>query len=307
MLAVSQEAHTKNRIAQQFSRAAPRYDSVANIQGEIAQDAIDLLSKFAPKGMPTLLDIGSGTGRNSPELIKHCDNLLALDIAFGMLAFSKQKYAKQSCSTQQVTQLSPQHQPSLSWLQADAEQLPLQNAAVDGVFSSMVLQWCQNQTQVMQEIARVLKQGGKSVLAIMTEDSFHELNHSWQQLDKGKHVNDFAAVKVWQKAALNQGLEVECQVKQYVTWHDGIRPLLASIKSIGANVVIPNETSEALSLRKTPMNRTILQQLESLYRQTFSNSSDISNSSNNSIISNSSNNGQLPLTYQVCYLVCKKI
>ncbi len=271
MLAARQYSHTKSKIAKQFSRAAENYDCAANVQADIAQDALALLPQYAAN----LLDIGAGTGRNSPYLLQHCDHLFALDIAFGMLDYSRRQYAlNDTCN-----------KTSIFWLQGDAEHLPLQNNSIDGVFSSMVLQWCQDRQRVMSELHRVMVSGGLSVLAIMVEDSFSELTSSWQRVDSAKHVNDFACAEDWAHAAREQGLDVTCEIKPYVTWHTDIRALLASIKSIGANVVVDSTTSNE---HKTALNRKVLQRLDAEYRKKFL------------------NNGQLPLTYQVCYLQCRK-
>ncbi|MGJ8678968.1 methyltransferase domain-containing protein [Paraglaciecola sp.] len=256
----------KGKIARQFSRAAEQYDNDAHVQELIAQDAFSYISQHAD----TLLDIGCGTGRNSQVLTQYCEHLMALDLAFGMVSYAQKSISK---ATSQI-----------SWLQGDAEYLPLQNRSVNSVFSSMVLQWCNDQNQVMAEISRVLKPQGKAILAIMCEGSFVELNQSWRQLDKHKHVNDFASVKRWQSAALQQGLKVTYEVKPYVTWHADLRGLLASIKSIGANVVLPTQESDG----KKRFNRHTLQNLETVYSDLFA------------------QHGQLPLTYQVCYLQCEK-
>ncbi|MCF2949756.1 methyltransferase domain-containing protein [Paraglaciecola aquimarina] len=256
----------KSRIAQQFSRAAKSYDSAAKVQLDIATDALDLV--IGSTG--TLLDIGCGTGRNSPALANKCERLIALDLAFGMLSYAQSNSAVDGHNT--------------SWLQGDAEHLPIQNYSVDRLFSSMVLQWCGDQHKVMSEVNRVLTNGGQAVLAIMCDGSFSQLNQSWLHLDKNKHVNDFAKAQVWQQAGLAQGLKVKVSKKQYVTWHADLRQLLSSIKAIGANVVLPKQEGSGLKR----FNRHTLQNLETVYHELFA------------------ENGQLPLTYQVCYLQCIK-
>ncbi|WP_158967633.1 methyltransferase domain-containing protein [Paraglaciecola sp. L3A3] len=258
----------KSRIAQQFSRAAKSYDSAADVQQKIAQDAMALLSA----GGHNLLDIGCGTGRNIPLLAAKSHRIYGLDLAFGMLSYA-----------QQNKQIKDKN---VHWLQGDAEHLPLASQSVDRVFSSMVLQWCHHPELVVAEINRVLSSGSEAVLAIMCDGSFTQLNHSWQQLDNIKHVNDFASAQIWHEAALKQGLQVQLSTKKYDTWYANLRQLLASIKCIGANIVLPNEQTQ-LVVQK-PFNRHILQNLETVYQELFA------------------ENTQLPLTYQVCLLHCIK-
>lgn len=268
----------KSRIAKQFSRAASTYNSAANVQLNIAQDAMNYL----PDSVQTILDIGCGTGRNSQALAKKCSQLIGLDLAFGMLSFAKQYNTHLPVDT--------------LWLQGDADHLPLQNDSVETVFSSMVLQWCNQPEHVLSEIYRVMKPGAKGVLAIMCEGSFVELNQSWLQLDNIQHVNNFASAQVWLQAAKSNGLHAELAVKKHVTWHQDIRQLLTSIKAIGANVVLPSHGLSANSgsannhstKSQQRLNRHSLQNLDTVYREKYA------------------ENLQLPLTYQVCYLqVCK--
>ncbi|MFT7260806.1 MAG: malonyl-CoA O-methyltransferase, partial [Glaciecola sp.] len=127
----------KARIAQQFSRAANTYNSAADVQLDIAFDAL----AFVPGHYKSGLDVGCGTGRISQQLATKCDRLVAMDFAFGMLTYAKQDYFSGD--------------DSICWVQGDADCLPMADHSVDMVFSSMALQWSDNQQKVMSEIARV--------------------------------------------------------------------------------------------------------------------------------------------------------
>jgi malonyl-CoA O-methyltransferase len=262
----------KTRIAQQFSRAANTYNLVADVQLDIALDAM----AFVSPGYKNGLDIGCGTGRISQQLATRCDSVFAMDLAFGMLSFAKQDNLVGDTS--------------ICWLQGDADCLPIADSSVDMVFSSMVLQWSDNQHKVMSEIARVMTSGSHAVLAIMCDGSFKQLNDSWQTIDSQRHVNDFASAKTWCEVAKNQGLQVTMHEKKYVTWHPNIRLLLSSIKGIGANVLLNNDnSSEHVKFgTKNTINRHTLQHLETFYQKKYAEKM------------------QLPLTYQVCFLRCSK-
>jgi malonyl-CoA O-methyltransferase len=267
-------SRNKIRIAQQFSRAANTYDSAAEVQLDIAFDAMSYLPSHYKSG----LDIGCGTGRISQQLSNRCERLVAMDLAFGMLSYAQQNNALTASS--------------ICWLQGDADSLPMADNSVDMLYSSMVLQWTDNQQKVMSEINRVMDSGATAILAIMCDGSFTQLNESWLSIDKRRHVNNFSSAQSWRDAAISQGLQVNMHEKQYVTWHQNINKLLCSIKSIGANVVLKSQNSEptdsTISLDKIVFNRQGLQHLETYYRQKYA------------------ENMQLPLTYQVCFLHCKK-
>ena len=265
-------SHNKNRIAQQFSRAANTYNFAAEVQLDIAFDALTLVPMDYKRGV----DIGCGTGRISHQLVNRCEKLIAIDLAFGMLAYAKQDSFVGS--------------ESIYWVQGDADCLPIADNSVDMVFSSMALQWSDNQQKVMSEIARVLSSGSNAVLAIMCEGSFSQLNDSWQTLDSQRHVNNFASAQTWYNAAKSEGLKVTMHQKQYVTWHKNIRQLLFSIKSIGANVLLSTQdtTKQPKNESSSTFNLHTLQLLETFYQHRYA------------------KNLQLPLTYQVCFLNCSK-
>ena len=265
-------SRNKTRIAQQFSRAASTYNSAADVQLDIAFDTMAYVPSQAENG----LDIGCGTGRISQQLGARCNTLVAMDLAIGMLTYAQQN--------------SLAGDSSICWLQGDADALPLADNSIDMVFSSMALQWSDNQIKVMSEIARVMRPDANAVLAIMCDGSFSQLNDSWQSIDSQRHVNAFASAQTWQDAAKAAGLQVTMHEKQYITWHQNIRQLLSSIKSIGANVLLTPQGSPEQSKPgvKNAFNRHTLQYLESYYQQKYG------------------ENMQLPLTYQVCFLRCIK-
>lgn len=207
---------------------------------------------------------------NAADRQQSQNTLVAMDLAFGMLAYAKQNNLRDDTS--------------ICWLQGDADFLPMADKSVDLVFSSMALQWSDNQQKVMSEIAPVMTSGSNALLAIMCDGSFEQLNDSWQSIDSQRHVNNFGSAETWYDAAKSQGLQVTMQQKKYVTWDQDIRQLLSSIKSIGANVLLTSPKSQSQAI----FNRHTLQRLESYYQQKYA------------------ENMQLPLTYQVCFLRCSK-
>lgn len=263
-LAKPAQSILKARIAHQFSRAAGNYDQAAQVQAEIAFDALQMLDR----GHRLLLDIGCGTGRSSCQLQNKCEQLVAMDLAQGMVMHASAKAASLG--------LSPIH-----WLRGDAESLPLATASMSAVYSSMSLQWCANISGVCREIYRVLSPGGQGVLAIMCEGSMHELQNCWQAIDSQRHVNQFANSQIWHQAAVKSGFAVQCQQKSYLTWHNNVRDLLGSIKQIGANVVTTTGNYAAIT-------RQSLNVLEAKYQLEFA------------------RNGRLPLTYQICFIQIRK-
>ncbi|MBC3764307.1 methyltransferase domain-containing protein [Neptunicella marina] len=242
----------KQRIANQFSRAAVQYDQHAPIQWQVANDALSLFD--VKSGMT--VDLGCGTGRITRLLSKQTESVIGIDIAEGMLRFAREQSIN-----------------GIQWVAGDAEQLPLLNETVSGVFSSMVLQWCYSIENCLAEIYRVLKPGGKAVLAIMVQDSFWQLAQSWP-LNGYSAVNRFMAHEHIVKAAQQCGFEVKAENRQYNSEHLNVRELLGSIKAVGANVVTQKNHNAQLT-------RQTLSQLSENYELLRK------------------QNGMLPLSYQI--------
>ena len=210
----------KKRVAQSFSRAAASYDSVAGLQRDLGGQ---LLQKLPVHIQPQrVLDLGSGTGFFTAKLAAQFPQaqIIGLDIAQGMLEFSRKQ------------------QPQRDWLCADAEQLPLATNAIDLIFSSLAVQWCNNLPKLMAEIARVLTPGGTLALATLGPRTLHELKTAWQQVDNFVHVNQFAPLADVVTAADAAGLEFSLrEVAEPVLYYDKLNELTRELKSLGAHNV----------------------------------------------------------------------
>ncbi len=239
---MSQSALFKERIAMQFSRAASAYDEVADVQYDIAQETLKLVSQTRKK----MLDIGCGTGRISHQLLDYSEQVLGIDLSPGMIQFARATY--------------PSHR--LSWLHTDVENMPFESNSFDGAFSSMALQWCKPIDRALSEIFRVLKPQSEMVLSLMSDGSLLELDDAWKALDQSKHTNEFLAHPVIVNAANKAGFDVEEHTQCFTTYHDSILQLLNSIKAIGANTLT---TSRGTTNR--PLNRQSLARLEEAYRE----------------------------------------
>jgi ubiquinone/menaquinone biosynthesis C-methylase UbiE len=140
----------KHRIADSFSRAAQTYDAAAELQRQIGHQLLESLPDTRPD---RVLDLGSGTGYFTPLLRQRfaSSQLVSLDLAQGMLAYARQ------------------HRPDshAAWVCGDAEALPLASDSLDLIFSSLAIQWCERPDRLFAEIARVLRPGGRFVVATL--------------------------------------------------------------------------------------------------------------------------------------------
>jgi ubiquinone/menaquinone biosynthesis C-methylase UbiE len=120
-----------------------------------------------------LLDVGCGTGRLLRSAARRWPktHLIGVDPAPGMVA--------------EARRLTPQAR----FHSGSAEQLPLPDASVDLVLSTMSFHHWQNQGAGLPEIARVLRSGGYFVLADASMPAW------WGRFDHGARFQDPARLK----------------------------------------------------------------------------------------------------------------
>ncbi|MCY7294001.1 methyltransferase domain-containing protein [Alteromonas sp. a30] len=261
----SQQVSLKQQIAKQFSVNALQYDTKAKVQAEIGADAVGLWGKHH---CDTLLDLGCGTGSLTQQLKPFSKMSIGLDLSLGMLTFAQSRTKGVQCANQPT---------QINWIAGDADDLPLQSNSVDGVFSSMALQWSVNIGQCLAEIYRVCRPNSKVLLGIMSQGSLHELQACWQALDSAPHINRFLHSQSLLDYALSAGFRGQVIERRYQSWHNSVRDTMHSIKDIGAGIV-----SEKRQI--TRLNKSRLAQMQGYYEQHFS------------------QNGWLPLTYQLSFL-----
>jgi SAM-dependent methyltransferase len=125
-------------------RIAPKYEPIARL----------LLDHVAPRASDTILEVAIGTGvlaRQLAPAVLDAGRYLALDVSAPMLRLSRESL-----------------DPRIVLLQADASRLPLPDAHVDLVVSS--LGPVQGSADACAEAWRVLRSGGELALSTWGED-----------------------------------------------------------------------------------------------------------------------------------------
>jgi malonyl-CoA O-methyltransferase len=212
----------KRQVAASFSRAAASYDAVAELQRAVGEALLDRL----PNGLqPSCwLDLGCGTGHFARRLGGRFEGAegLALDIAEGMLRHARPLGGAQH------------------FIAGDAEALPLRDASVELVFSSLALQWCADFAAVLGEAQRVLKPGGVFAFSSLCVGTLAELRASWQAVDGFAHVNRFRNIETYQALCAQSGLQVlQLEVRPQVLYFAELRQLTHELKALGAHNLNP--------------------------------------------------------------------
>jgi malonyl-CoA O-methyltransferase len=212
------------RLRASFDRASASYESASGLQARVAAELLERLAAFdfTPA---VLLDLGAGTGRVTRELKRRYRRALviALDLSPGMLREARR------------------HQ--LPWRRfervcADAMRLPLADASVDVVFSSLMLQWCEPLSAALGEVRRVLKPEGFFAFSTFGPDTLNELRTAWASADGYNHVNRFIDVHDVGDALVHAGLmEPVLDVDRVTIDYADVLALMRDLKAIGAHNV----------------------------------------------------------------------
>ncbi|CUB03001.1 malonyl-ACP O-methyltransferase BioC [Marinomonas fungiae] len=209
----------KQKVATSFSRAAHSYDEYALFQEQVLTK---LMAWFTAKSNQRWLDLGTGTGKSlqamqmaQPEL-----QSIALDLSFSML-----QQARRRVST-------------AGFVCADAEALPFQDASLDGVFSSLAIQWCLDPQQLFRELHRVLKNRGQVVVSTLLAGSMSELGQAWQCVDGRSHHNHYPELDDFLKHCKAAGFDVlRAEQRTLTVYFDSVKAAVYSLKKVGASLV----------------------------------------------------------------------
>lgn len=256
---------SKQKIAQSFSLAAKNYDQSAKIQQTVGNKILGLID-YPLKGV--WLDLGSGTGflqRNLPATLRPAQWING-DLALGML-----NQAKPRCEFE-----------GTHWLNLDAEHLPFAPQSLDGIISSLTLQWVNQLPIALANFYKILKPGGECIISTLVDGTLAELKSAWQAVDDFTHVNTFLTSAEVQTYFVQAGFGIQyCDEFNVVDEYAALLPLLKSLKAIGAHNMNRGQKPGLTTRRQ-------LEQLAAAY--------DL----------NKTGHGTLPATYQVLIVRAKK-
>jgi demethylmenaquinone methyltransferase / 2-methoxy-6-polyprenyl-1,4-benzoquinol methylase len=132
-----------------FDRVAPRYD-LANAALSLGQDAHwrRVTALAARPAGARVLDVAAGPGNVARELVaRGATQVTALDLSFNMLAAGARR-----------------RDAAITWVNADAQQLPFPDASFDAVTISFGLRNVPDPELALREFGRVTRPGGRVVV-----------------------------------------------------------------------------------------------------------------------------------------------
>ncbi len=144
---------------QYFDEVASQWDEMRTgfFSEAVREKAISLAQLESGK---LAADIGAGSGFVTEGLIQKGLRVIAVDQSEAMLAQMRQNFAGRD---------------DIDYRVGEAETLPLTDATVDYVFANMYLHHVESPPTAIKEMVRILKPGGKLVIADMDEHAFEFL------------------------------------------------------------------------------------------------------------------------------------
>ncbi|WP_415115435.1 class I SAM-dependent methyltransferase [Microbacterium sp.] len=134
-----------------FDQVAAGYDRTNSVM-TVGNDALwraATTRAVAPKPGERILDLGAGTGSSSASLARSRAEVVAADFSAGMLAEGRRRHGDLR---------------NLTFVQADAMELPFGDAEFDAVTMSYSLRNVQQPKRALAELLRVAKPGGRLVI-----------------------------------------------------------------------------------------------------------------------------------------------
>ena len=206
----------QNRIQQNFSRAADAYDGHAKFQQQQSRRVYEMAKQVLPE-IAHIADIGCGTGQfalNAAALRPQW-HITGIDFSEGMA-----HHAAKRCSHVLV---------------GNATALPLADGSMDGIVSSLCMQWVENKPGMLAEIRRVLKPQGQAMLSTLADRTLWELREAGVAAGISVSLLPMLAAKDYRMLADRSGMNVAgFQQTVEVDQYQSVETLLRSIRAIGA-------------------------------------------------------------------------
>ncbi len=207
------DTETKNatEVSAMFDEVSPRYDLLNDVlsAGNSRLWRISTTRAIAPRKGMRVLDIAAGTGTSSAAIAAHGAHVTAADFSEGMLAEGRKRNAGNDL---------------IEFVFADATKLPFENDHFDAATISYGLRNVSDPKQAIAEMVRVVKPGGRIVIAEFSRPTSDAVN--WAYTKYNRHVLPRVAAMINRDAAeaykyLNESIEAWPTQDELARWLRG--------------------------------------------------------------------------------------
>ncbi|NYD25255.1 class I SAM-dependent methyltransferase [Leucobacter aridicollis] len=195
-------------VSAMFDEVSPKYDLLNDVlsAGNSRLWRIATTRAIGPRKGMRILDLAAGTGTSSAALAAHGAHVTAADFSEGMLAEGRRRNAGNDL---------------IDFVWADATQLPFEDDSFDAATISYGLRNVSDPKQALAEMARVVKPGGRVVIAEFSRPSSEAVN--WAYTKYNRHVLPRVAGLINRDAAeaykyLNESIEEWPAQEELARW-----------------------------------------------------------------------------------------
>ena len=145
----------------------------------------DISQLLAPLKGKTVLDIGTGHGYFAIYLAQNGASVIALDMSTEMLSIAKENARSAGVEDR------------ISFLQGNADDIPLEDSYIDAIVSVAVITHLPNPRECFEEWSRLLKKGGQLFVDFVPSFSYFSIFFNWTLINptmKEKSLRFLAAI-----------------------------------------------------------------------------------------------------------------
>lgn len=203
----------KETIRDNFSRSGEKYESLALMQQDLADQLFDRLTAYN-LSFNNILDLCCGSGYLTRRLAEHYPQakVFGVDLAPGMIAAAKKKPL-----------------PNLQFLEGDVEQeLSFAASSFELIVSNASLHWT-DLNKVLPQVKKLLVPGGRFIFNTFGPGTLKELKEA------GFKVNKFPSLVEWEKLAKAYFREVKLFSYQLARFFPAVKALIKHLKETGVS------------------------------------------------------------------------
>lgn len=208
-------------VERRFDRVAATFDD-ADFLHALTRDG--LMARLRPMTVEagTVVDLGCGTGAAIRPLAKQFRGarIVGVDRSQRML---------DRCRKRRFW-FTP-----VSFVKADARELPFADHSVDVVFSNLLLPWIDDLAPLVREVCRILRKDGLFAFATLGPDTLGALRDAWADVDRDVHVHRFIDMHDVGDSMARNGLgDPVLDVDRTTVTYDNAGDLFRDLAAVGA-------------------------------------------------------------------------